>query len=271
MELRWTTSGLPTGGVRLTSAFSVHRLWTKDSSVHSRCGTVTGSTVDAAHHGEVRCGHYVGQMEIATGAEAPRVEVRRSRRRTRTVSAFREKDAIVVLVPARLSAAEESVWVGKMVERVVRAERRRRPSDDELATRCRQLSHDYLESRAQPTSVRWVGNQRSRWGSCTPADRTIRISDRVRGMPSYVVDYVLLHELTHLIVGGHGPEFWAWVRRYPKVDRARGFLEGVAATAHLNLRDVDDEDDAADVVGPSSGTLPPADGVSAVAGLRGGA
>jgi predicted metal-dependent hydrolase len=208
---------------------------------------------------------------METDSPLPRVEVRRSRRRTRTVSAFREKDAIVVLVPARLSAAEEEVWVAKLVERVMRAERRRQPTDDELAARSRQLSQDFLEGRAHPASVRWVGNQNSRWGSCTPADGTIRISDRLRGMPAYVVDYVLVHELTHLLVGGHGPEFWAWVRRYPDVDRARGFLEGVAATAHLSMHDVDDEDPATPGNDQSAGAFPPEESRSAVASARGGA
>ncbi len=173
----------------------------------------------------------------------PRVEVRRSRRRTRTVSAYREDDAIVVMIPARLSAAEEDAWVGKMVERLVRAEQRRRPSDEELALRASRLSREFLDDRAHPSSVRWVANQRARWGSCTPADKTIRVSDRVRGMPSYVIDYVVLHELTHLLVSGHGPEFWSWVQRFTQVERARGFLEGVAATAHLSFGDEDDGDE----------------------------
>ena len=181
---------------------------------------------------------------MTTADELPRVEVRRSGRRSRTVSAHREKDAIVVLLPARLSPAEEEVWVAKLVERVMRAERRRRPSDSELSLRAARLSRDHLDDLARPASVRWVGNQRARWGSCTPADGSIRISDRVRGMPAYVVDYVLLHELTHLLVGGHGPDFWAWVRRYPETDRARGFLEGVAATAGLDLTDEDDRDES---------------------------
>ena len=54
-----------------------------------------------------------------------------------------------------------------------------------------------------PASVRWVTNQNGRWGSCTPADRTIRISHRIQDMPDWVIDYVLLHELAHLIVPSH--------------------------------------------------------------------
>jgi len=83
--------------------------------------------------------------------------------------------------------------------------------------------------------VRWVDNQNSRWGSCTPTDRSIRLSRRLQGMPSWVIDYVLVHELAHLLEAGHTPEFWEWVDRYPKAERAKGFLEGVAAASHLGV------------------------------------
>jgi predicted metal-dependent hydrolase len=166
-----------------------------------------------------------------------RVEIRRSRRRRRTVSAYRQGDQIVVLVPAGLSRAQEAEWVETMVAKVERAEARRRPSDDELMARAARLSRAWLEGRAEPLTVRWVDNQRSRWGSCTPADRTIRLSRRLQGMPDWVVDYVLVHELAHLLVPGHGPDFWAEVERFPRTERARGYLEGVSATAGLGLSD----------------------------------
>ena len=74
-----------------------------------------------------------------------------------------------------------------------------------------------------------MSNQNGRWGSCTPADRTIRISDRIMDMPEWVIDYVLLHELVHLVVPSHSARFWALVGRYPRAERARGYLEGVSA------------------------------------------
>lgn len=161
------------------------------------------------------------------------VDVRRSRRRTRTVSAYREGETIVVMIPARMTKAEEREWVTTMVDRVTRAERRRRPTDEALETRAAVLSQRYLEGRAKPTSIRWVDNQRSRWGSCTPADGTIRLSSRLQGMPSYVIDYVLLHELTHLLTPGHGADFWEWLNRYDLTERARGFLDGISAASGL--------------------------------------
>jgi predicted metal-dependent hydrolase len=172
----------------------------------------------------------------APDPEGPNVEVRRSRKRRRTVSAYREDDRVVVMIPARLSAKEEREWVATMLERLEKSERRRRPSDAGLKRRAVGLSDRYLGGLAQPETVRWVDNQNSRWGSCTPSDRSIRLSTRLRGMPPWVIDYVLVHELAHLIEAGHTPEFWAWVDRYPKAERAKGFLEGVACASQLGLQ-----------------------------------
>lgn len=167
------------------------------------------------------------------------VEVRRSARRRRTVSAYREAGRTIVLLPARMTKAEEAHWVATMVERLDRSDRRRRPSDVQLMTRAGSLSHTFLGGRARPTSVRWVDNQHGRWGSCTPADGSIRLSRRLEGMPSFVVDYVLLHELAHLLAPGHGPDFWALLDGYPRLERARGYLDGFSTAASLGISDDD--------------------------------
>jgi predicted metal-dependent hydrolase len=165
----------------------------------------------------------------------PVVEVRRSRNRRRTVAAYREDDKVVVLLPARFSRAEEREWVATMLARLERSESRRLPGNAALGRRAAGLSERYLDGLAVPLSVRWVDNQNSRWGSCTPGDRSIRLSTRLRGMPPWVLDYVLVHELAHLIEAGHTRAFWTWVDRFPRAERAKGFLEGVAAATHLGL------------------------------------
>jgi len=166
----------------------------------------------------------------------PVVEVRRSQRRQRTVSAYREGERVVVLIPAQFSRAEENEWVDKMLARLKAREERTRRGDAELMVRARRLIGRYLpEHPVAPASVRWVSNQNGRWGSCTPADRTIRISDRIHDMPDWVIDYVLLHELAHLVVPSHSTRFWSLVGRYPKAERARGYLEGVCAAAGLAM------------------------------------
>jgi predicted metal-dependent hydrolase len=157
--------------------------------------------------------------------------VRRSRRRRRTVSAYRDGETVVVLIPDRLTRAEESEWVETMLERLDRRESRRRPTDDTLTTLATRLSSQYLDGRAEPSSVRWVDNQHFRWGSCTIDDRSIRLSKRLQGMPHWVIEYVLLHELAHLLVPGHGPDFWAVLQRFPRTEQARGYLEGYSDAA----------------------------------------
>ncbi|RCW42848.1 hypothetical protein DFQ14_108104 [Halopolyspora algeriensis] len=169
----------------------------------------------------------------------PQVEVRRSKRRHRTVSAYRDGDRVVVLMPARMSRAEEKQWVADMLARLQRSETRRRSpareSDEALAERCRLLSERYLDSRAVPRGIRWVRPMRTRWASCTPSTGTIRVSRRLQDAPGWVLDYVLVHELAHLLVPGHGADFWKWVHGYPKTERAIGYLEGLSAAAHLDL------------------------------------
>ncbi|MFJ7998009.1 M48 family metallopeptidase [Streptomyces sp. NPDC096310] len=190
------------------------------------------------------------------GSGTSAVEVRRSARRSRTVSAYREGDRTIVLIPARMSEAEERRWVSVMLDKLAAQESKRVLGDGALTERAEQLSAQYFEGRARPASVRWVTNQNTRWGSCTPAEGSIRLSHRLQGMPEYVVDYVLVHELAHLLVPGHGPRFWRLLEAYPRTERARGYLEGVVAAERLphlpltrggNGQDGTEADDVEDV------------------------
>jgi predicted metal-dependent hydrolase len=208
---------------------------------------VDGRTVGASRYGvPVTKQPVVAQAGPEAGGVT--VEVRRSARRRRTVSAYRDGERIVVMIPGRFTRTQEAEWVAKMVARLdsgVQRSRRRGSTDTALARRAAELSATYLGGRARPASVRWVGTMRTRWASCTPVDRTIRLSERLREMPVWVQDYVLVHELAHLLVPGHGPDFWALVGRYPRTERARGYLDGVSAAAHLPIGD-DLSDDVGD-------------------------
>jgi hypothetical protein len=188
----------------------------------------------------------------------PGVEVRRSPRRRRTVTAYREGGRTIVVVPQRMSRADIGPYVEELVGRLEARERRSRRTDRELQARALLLSRRHLEGRAEPASVRWVSNQHRRWGSCTPADRTIRLSDRLVGMPEHVVDYVLLHELAHLLVPGHGPDFEALMARYPRLLEARAFLAGVDhALGHGLVDDPDGEGPAPEPVPRPDAAGPP--------------
>ncbi|MGO4186922.1 M48 metallopeptidase family protein [Pseudarthrobacter sp. TAF60_1] len=177
-----------------------------------------------------------------TTADGAPVEVRRSARRTRTVAAFWENGTAVVAIPARFTAAQESEWVHRMLDKLHRQGERRadkgrkQPATDAaLASHAAALSAQYFGGRAVPTSVRWVSNQNSRWGSATPSEGTIRLSDKLRAMPQWVIDYVLLHELAHLLVAGHNAAFWKLLEAYPDTMRAKAFLEGVSYATSRGL------------------------------------
>jgi len=178
----------------------------------------------------------------------PRVEVRRSARRRRTVTAYRERDTIVVLVPQRMSRAEERAFVDDLVRKVLAREARAaaRHGDDQLNERARQLIRLYLAPRLnespEPRMVTWVTNQQRRWGSCTPATRVIRLSHRLQPMPPWVIDYVLVHELAHLVEPTHSAAFWRLVAGYPDAERAKGYLEGYLAGQGMPPQEAADAD-----------------------------
>jgi predicted metal-dependent hydrolase len=166
----------------------------------------------------------VAPREVSTAP--PQVIIRRSARRKRTVSAFREGQSIVVAIPARMSKREEATLVPEMVAKVERAERKLRPGNGELQARAEKLSRELFNGQARPRSVRWSSQMLARWGSCTLDDGSIRISTRLQGMPRYVLDYVLVHELTHLLEAAHSERFYEFERRFARSERAIGFLEG---------------------------------------------
>lgn len=147
------------------------------------------------------------------------VRIIRSARRRRTAAAREVGDTIEVRVPAGLGRAEEERIVARLVRRVAN---RKLGTDIDLPARAAGLASRY--SLPTPTEIKWVDNQTSRWGSCSPGTGTIRLSRTLGGFPGWVLDYVIVHELAHLEVPSHGPAFWEIVNRYPLTERARGFL-----------------------------------------------
>ncbi|MDQ3991974.1 MAG: M48 family metallopeptidase [Actinomycetota bacterium] len=154
-----------------------------------------------------------------------KIEVVRSPRRRKTITAERRGGKVVVRLPAGMTREEERTWISRMVARLTERERLDRlNARTDLARRADRLNRLYFDGRLRWRSLAYVRNQRDRFGSCTPDNGTIRISDRVAEMPAWVRDYVLVHELAHLVVPSHSPAFWAMVSRYPLAERARGFL-----------------------------------------------
>lgn len=154
------------------------------------------------------------------GSDAPfRIELIRSARRRRTVGAQLVGDLLTITIPSWMSRAEEAHWVDTMSARY-----RRKQSTDRINLRDRATTLARRHELGRPKEISWADDMTSRWGSCTPGTRSIRISSRLAAFPDWVIDYVIVHELAHLDRGDHSPEFWKLVHRYPKAERAIGYL-----------------------------------------------
>jgi len=148
-----------------------------------------------------------------------RVEVVRSKRRRKTVSAHLDGDVVRVQMPAWMSKADEERYVTDLVGRIIRQESRGRI---DIASRAATLARRY--DLPVPKVVEWMPNRKTQWATCVVATREIRVVERLADFPAWVLDYVLVHELAHLVEANHSPRFWKMVNRYPKAERARGFL-----------------------------------------------
>jgi predicted metal-dependent hydrolase len=163
--------------------------------------------------------------QVPAAFDRPELEIRASARRTKTGSAHWEGTRIVVSIPSRLRGRERDQFVDELVRRAMRERPQSAAHDAALEERARVLAELYTDARL-PSSVRFVGNQRRRWASCSPATGEIRLSSRLRNVPDWVLDAVLVHELAHLHVVDHSPEFHAIADRHPRQGDAELFLDG---------------------------------------------
>ena len=164
-----------------------------------------------------------GERDGGSGNGLTPVRVVASPRRRSTVSARLVDGVIELRVPSWMPPAERDRWADRMRERIERRVRRARPTDADLEQRARMLNRRHFDGRLSWSSISYAP-QRRRWGSCSPAAGVIRISSRAATLPGWVLDYLLVHELAHLEVAGHGPRFWRLVNSYPLTERARGYL-----------------------------------------------
>ena len=164
--------------------------------------------------------------ESALPEGLPEFKVIRNQRRRRSMSAYRHAGVIEIHIPAKMSRRQELEVIPEMIAMVLRREAKERKSDEQLLEIGIQLLKKYLpDFTATPVSVNWR-NMNERWGSCTTVDRTIRISDRLIGAPSFVLNYIIFHELIHLQIPGHDDVFKSYLNRYEDLARAEAFLEG---------------------------------------------
>ncbi|MFC0247955.1 M48 family metallopeptidase [Citricoccus parietis] len=180
------------------------------------------------------------------------VRIVRSSRRTRTISAAWRDGRVQVSVPMGLGAEAERDWARRMLKKVASRQPAGPDSDGDLLARARKLARTWLGGEVDPSEVVWSTRQQRRWGSCTPTTGRIRIAAEVAGMPGWVLDGVLVHELVHLKHGDHSAAFHAMAERYPRQKEAMAFLNGVSHATGRGLTGPDGEPDSGE---PDTGDM----------------
>lgn len=160
------------------------------------------------------------------------VTARYDRRLRKSIRWTVHHNTVEIRIPPRIRQREVAGIVDEIVNKILKQRTRARKQQDfDLQARAEEINRLYFGGDLQWHTIRWVSNMQKRLGSCTyggATDGDIRISDRIKPWPRYVVDYVIAHELAHRQHPDHSPAFWAYLAQYPKAERARGFIEGVA-------------------------------------------
>lgn len=155
------------------------------------------------------------------------IRIIRSKKRRKTVQAREIGGVLEILAPAHMSDKQLEPVINDFKERINRHKKLSKLDDQALERRANTLNHQYFDNLLQWKSIRWVTNQNRRHGSCNTDRGTIRISHRIAEMPRFVQDYIIVHELAHLIEPNHSQQFWELVYQYPRAERARGYLMAV--------------------------------------------
>lgn len=161
-------------------------------------------------------------MEL-NSEERPPVRIITSRKRRRTVAARLRSGVLELVVPATMPHVERQHWADVMQRRLERRAERSRPTDERLHDRALRLNESLFGGRLRWKSIGFAEMERL-WGSCTFTDGAIRIARRAASLPDWVLDYLLVHELAHLVHSDHGPDFHELENRYPLTERAKGYL-----------------------------------------------
>ncbi len=153
------------------------------------------------------------------------IKVIRSPDRKKTIQAKLIGETIVIYLPCGMHREEERKIIERMKKKIENKRLKRNINkDDYLIKRFAEFNNRYFQEALRVNSIEFVTNQESRRGSCTPANGTIRLSHKLLDMPKWVLDYVLMHEMSHLLHPDHSKAFWEKVSEYKYAERARGFL-----------------------------------------------
>jgi len=153
------------------------------------------------------------------------IKVIRSDKRRKTISARIQKNIMFVYAPKTISDAELNKVIDNFTRRFQRRKLKRGLDEThDLKPAFKQLNSIYFNNSLNVESIEYTANQDRIFGSCNSKTGKIRISHRLAQMPLWVRDYVIIHEMAHLVESNHSKAFWDIVYRYKLAERAIGYL-----------------------------------------------
>lgn len=94
---------------------------------------------------------------------------------------------------------------------------------------------DFARSLGVEYNQAKISNSCYRWGSCTPKNN-LNFNWRLIKAPMFVIDYVIIHELAHLLEANHTPRFWNIIRaQSTHVDKAKEWLKENGTLLYVDL------------------------------------
>ena len=128
-----------------------------------------------------------------------------------------EGNEVTVSLAAGLSKAARKDHAMRLSRRVIAA-----ALLPQVSERVRRLDGDHFNSGVSRVSIK---DMRSRWGSCNPVRKSISLNFRLLAAPEGILDYVIIHELSHIREPSHGRAFWNAVEEaLPDYSESRRWL-----------------------------------------------
>jgi predicted metal-dependent hydrolase len=151
------------------------------------------------------------------------------RKRVKNINARLRETTLSVSAPLNTPQSTLDKVIPDLARRLLRRVHARQVNAEGDALALARRVAARFANKPEVAEVLFVTTQEARWGSYSPATRTIRLHAALRRMPRWVLEAVVAHELAHVVHQNHSPAFWKLLRRVcPDTDRARAFLAGVS-------------------------------------------
>ena len=178
-------------------------------------------------------GRYTVRVPTSTPGEltvdGTTLELVLERKRVKNVNARLRGSTLLVSAPVGMAQERLEPAVRELARKLLRrAHAARVNGEGDALALARKVAGRFPE----PPSVgraSFVTTQGARWGSYSTKTKTVRLNAALRGMPGWVLEAVVAHELAHVFHPDHSPAFWELLgRACPETDRAEAFLAGVS-------------------------------------------